>query len=154
MLILDETKLRAHTIRQEKVKGLSSGFLETISDPQDKSVKPEFIVKNMSYDELQKAIEDAGQSLRLLKEDLPKEKSGNDIVDSLMLLIKTCKQQSKELSHDTLYRISLIKYGTVSPTISHTGAVLIATHFGMDFKKITDEILILSQMGSSFPKKK
>jgi len=164
MFELNESKLRSMTIRNEAVEDLSDGIMKMITGTEPKTVtktvdgkeathevKPEWIVKNMSADELQKAVDDASMSLALLKENLPKEKSGNPIVDSLMLLIKTCNDQQKKLSHETLYRINILKYGSVSPIVSHTNAVLVATHFGLDFKKITDKILLLSQMGSSFP---
>jgi len=147
---INESRLKSLVNRTEIITDLSDGFLSCIKFDEEDGIKS-LKIKNLSFDEIQKMTDEVSISEALKNKSLEDLKSIDNkisVLNAVISIFEVLKESYSNLSAETVRRISVFKYGTLEPEINHTSAVLISKHFSLDFKKITDRILILSQMGA------
>lgn len=124
---------------------------ETISVPAlvdwfDAGTEPEWVVKNLTGNELSKAQEAAAKNKNIAA--LSEALVGSDQADKIKALRKIIGN-SDDVCADLAKRIEIFVSGSLEPKVDHAIAVKIAEHFPIEFMQITGKISILTGMGAS-----
>jgi len=122
-----------------------------LSDWFDEGDKPEWIIKNLTGNEMSLCQEAAqkNKNVLVLAEALVSHKD-SDKVDALRSIIGN----NEDVTGDLAKRLEMIVYGSIDPKIDMPIAIKLSDNFPVEFMQITNKITILTGMGASKAKPK